>query len=121
MEPVFQVTFAGGGNLACASIAVIGHLNPRWKINILTRRPEIFNEQIVAHTAKSNWEHRGKMTGRINRCSSSASDVIPGSDIVIICSPAQTKSQIINDIKGYLPDGCLLGSIFGQGAFDWQA
>lgn len=44
MEPVFQVTFAGGGNLACASIAVIGHMNPNWKINILTRRPELFNE-----------------------------------------------------------------------------
>jgi hypothetical protein len=57
------VTFAGGGNLACSSIAVIGHLNPTWKINILTRRPEIFAKQIVAHTEKSSWEYRGKMTG----------------------------------------------------------
>ena len=24
-------------------------------------------------------------------------------------------------MKPYLKDGCLLGSIFGQGAFDWQA
>lgn len=119
MEPVFQVTFAGGGNLANASIAVIGHLNPKWKINILTRRPELFNSQIVANTAKSSWEHKGKMTGRINKCSSKASEVIPGSNIVIICSPAQTKPQILTDIKDYLPDGCLLGSIFGQGAFDW--
>lgn len=113
MEPVFQVTFAGGGNLACSSIAVIGHLNPNWKINVLTRRPEVFNSEIVAHTAKSSWEHRGLMTGRINRCSNKARDVIPGSNIVIICSPAHTKQQILNEIKDLLPDGCLLGSIFG--------
>ena len=94
MEPTFQLTFAGGGNLANASIAVIGHLNPKWTINILTRRPELFNQQIVANTAKSSWEHRGKMTGRINRVSSNASDVIPGSNIVIICSPAHTRASI---------------------------
>ena len=48
------MTFAGGGNLACSSIAVIGHLNPKWKINILTRNPQLFNKEIVAHTAKSD-------------------------------------------------------------------
>ena len=121
MEPVFQVTFAGGGNLAVSSIAVIGHNNPNWKINILTRRPELFGESITAHTEKSNWEHKGKMVGRINKCSNRAADVIPGSDIVIICSPAQTKLGILNEIKPFLKDNCLLGSIFGQGAFDWQA
>jgi len=73
----------------------------------------------VAHTAKSNWEHKGLMTGTINKVSSKARDVIPGSDIVIICSPAQTKNQLLADIKPFIKDGCMLGSIFGQGAFDW--
>ena len=121
MEPVFQVTFAGGGNLACASIAVIGHQHPNWKINIMTRRPEVFNKEIVAYTAKSAWEAKGDLVGRINKVSSKPEDVIPGSHIVIICSPAQTKHQILTDIKPLLEDGCLIGSIFGQGAFDWQA
>ena len=121
MEPVFQVTFAGGGNLACASIATIGHNNPNWKINIMTRRPEAFNHEIVAYTAKSAWESKGNLVGRINKVSSDPKEVIPGSQIVIICSPAHTKPQILTDIKDHLDDGCLLGSIFGQGAFDWQA
>lgn len=121
MEPRFQITFAGGGNLACSSIAVIGHNNPNWKINIMTRRPEIFNDEIVAHTAKSHWESKGNLTGKINRVSNKAADVIPGSQIVIICSPAHTKAGIFAEIKDYLEDGCLIGSIFGQGAFDWQA
>jgi len=100
---------------------VIGHLNPNWKINILTSRPQLFNESIVADTRKSNWESKGDMTGRINRVSNKASDVIPGSNIVLICSPAHTRFDIFRQINDLLPDGCLLGSIFGQGAFDWQA
>lgn len=113
------MTFAGGGNLACASIAVIGHLNPKWKINILTRRPELFGEEIKAYTAKSNWENRGDFVGRINKASSDPAEVIPDSDVIIICSPAHTKLQILTDIKPFVKDGCLVGSIFGQGAFDW--
>jgi hypothetical protein len=121
MEPVFQVTFAGGGNLACASAAVIGHQHPNWKINIMTRRPEVFNEEIVAYTQKSAWEAKGDLRGRLNKVSSKPEDVIPGSHIVILCSPAQTKHQTLTDISPLLEDGCLVGSIFGQGAFDWQA
>ena len=121
MEPIFQLTLAGGGNLACASAAVIGHLNPKWKINIMTTRPQLFGEQIRANTAKSSWESKGDMIGRINKVSNQASEVIPGSHIVLICSPAQHKYQIIQDIAPYVPNGCLVGSVFGQGAFDWQA
>jgi hypothetical protein len=88
MEPELNVTFAGGGNLACASIAVIGHLNPKWRINILTRRPEEFNKEIKAYTAKSAWEGRGDFVGKINKASKDPAEVIPGSHIILICSPA---------------------------------
>lgn len=51
--------------------------------------------------------------GKINKVSKHAKDVIPGSHIVIVCSPAQTKLQILTEIKEYLSQGCLLGSVFG--------
>jgi len=91
MEPVFQVTIAGGGNLAHASIATIGHMNPRFKINLLSRRPEVFAQQIKAYTKSSSWENKGDLVGKINKVSKDAKDVIPGSHVIIICSPAQTK------------------------------
>jgi opine dehydrogenase len=82
------VTLAGGGNLAHASIATIGHLNPRWKINVLSRRPEVWSNKIKAYTKFSSWESKGDLIGNINKVSKHAKDVIPGSHIVIICSPA---------------------------------
>ena len=39
MEPKFTIAICGGGNLAHGSIATIGHLNPQFTINLLTRRP----------------------------------------------------------------------------------
>lgn len=61
------------------------------------------------------------MKGKINHVSDNAKEVIPGSQIILICSPAQTKSQILKEIKPYLDKGTYVGTIFGQGAFDLQA
>jgi hypothetical protein len=44
MEPQFTIAICGGGNLAHASIATIGHHNPDYKINLLTRRPEVWSK-----------------------------------------------------------------------------
>lgn len=50
MEPRFQIAICGGGNIAHASVAVIGHQNPKYTINVLSRRPETWNNEIVAYT-----------------------------------------------------------------------
>lgn len=113
VEPVFNVTICGGGNLAHASIATIGHHNPSYRINVLSRRPEVWDSQIVGVTKGSAWEHKGELVGKINRVSSNAADVIPGSHIIIICSPAHTKIEILRQIKDYLEPNTLIGTIFG--------
>jgi hypothetical protein len=48
----------------------------------------VWKEEIVAYTEKSAWEYKGIMKGKINKCSKDAKDVIPGAQIIIICSPA---------------------------------
>ena len=54
-------------------------------------------------------------------CSSEAKDVIPDADVVLICSPAHTKNEILKNIRQHVKKGALIGTVFGQGAFDWQA
>jgi hypothetical protein len=44
VEPTYNITICGGGNLAHASIAVIGHHNPKCRINVLSRRPEVWGD-----------------------------------------------------------------------------
>ena len=59
--------------------------------------------------------------GKLNVVSDKAENVVSDADIVIICSPAHTKNQILEEIKPFIKRGALIGTIFGQGAFDLQA
>jgi hypothetical protein len=54
-------------------------MNPRFKINLLSRRPEVWSSQIKAYTKSSSWESKGDLVGKINKVSKEAKDVIPGS------------------------------------------
>lgn len=76
MEPKFTVAICGGGNLAHGSIATIGHMNPGYTINVLSTRPKIWGDSITAYTAKSAWENKGNLTGKINLASNNAKDVV---------------------------------------------
>lgn len=88
---------------------------------MLTRRPETWNSQITGYTKGSDWEHKGTLTGKINVVTSSALDAVHDADVIIICSPAHTKKDILTQLKPHIKHGAMVGSIFGQGAFDWQA
>jgi len=119
MEPTFEIAICGGGNLAHGCIAAIGHANPNWKINLLSRRPEVWGKEIVATTAGTPWAHKGDMIGKLNVVSKNGADVVSNADVVLICSPAHTKNEILTEIKPHLKHGALVGTVFGQGSFDW--
>ena len=121
MEPTFTVAICGGGNLAHGSIAAIGQFNPHYKINLLSRRPQVWADQITGYTKGSAWENKGDLVGRINKVSDKPSEVVSDADIIIVCSPGHTKIDILKQIAPYLKAGALVGTIFGQGGFDLQA
>ena len=113
MEPVYRIAICGGGNLAHGTIAAVGHQNPNYTINVLSRRPEVWGQEITGYTAKSAWEYKGDIKGKINKCSKEAADVVPGCQIILICSPAHTKPEILKQIKPHLEKGAFVGTIFG--------
>lgn len=59
--------------------------------------------------------------GRISTASDKPDIVVRDADVVLICSPAHTKNAILKQIRPFVKKGCLIGTIFGQGAFDMQA
>ena len=95
MEPRFTVAICGGGNLAHGCIAAIGHMNPEWDINLFTRRPHMWSKTITGFTKGSAWESKGNLKGNIKICSDHPKKVVKNADIIIICSPAHTKNDII--------------------------
>lgn len=120
MDPTHTLAIAGGGNLCHGTIAAVGAFNPKYSIRVISRRPENWGTEIEGLTTKSSWEHMGTLTGKIEACSADPKDVIPGANIVLLCSPAHTKVETLQMIKPYIQKGAMVGSIFGQGGFDLQ-
>ena len=121
MEPKLNIAICGGGNLAHGSTAAISHFNPQFSVKLLSRRPEVWQKEITAITKGSSWENKGDLVGKLDTVSKDAADVVPNADVIIICSPAHTKLDILKQIKPNIKKGALVGTIFGQGAFDWMA
>ena len=116
----FQVTICSGSNLAHGSIACIGHHCPNVKINVLCRRPAEFTDKVTGKTDRCIWKFKGTLKGNVQKVSNDPAEVIPGSKLVIICSPFHVSGQILDKIRDYLDDKAMVGGIYGQGAFDLQ-
>eukprot|EP01017_Pseudomicrothorax_dubius_P027425 TRINITY_DN315_c0_g1_i4.p1 TRINITY_DN315_c0_g1~~TRINITY_DN315_c0_g1_i4.p1 ORF type:complete len:415 (+),score=83.93 TRINITY_DN315_c0_g1_i4:39-1283(+) len=115
-----QVAICGGGNGAHFSAAVIGS-RADITVNVLTRRPEAWKREIVAHTAGSAWENRGNIRGRLNVVSSEGSLVSRGTNVFIICGPAHIHLDLLRKIAPYIEPNSYVGTLYGQGGFDWMA
>jgi hypothetical protein len=121
MERVnFKITICSGSNLAHGSIASIGHHCPNAKINVLCRRPAEFTDTVTGKTDRCIWKYKGNLKAKINKVSDDPADVIPGSKLIIICSPFHVAGQILDKIKDHIDHQAMVGAIFGQGAFDLQ-
>lgn len=113
------VTVCGGGNGAHVTAAYLASKNVQ--VNILTRKPERWGEEIEVTTKGSSWESKGTIKGRIHLVSKHARLVIPQSDVVIVAAPAQAHPEILASIAPHLKPGAAVGALFAQGGFDWAA
>lgn len=112
-EPV-QVCLLAGSNGSHYNTAVIGS-KPYFRVNLLTRRPEIFADKQVTGIHEVTKE---KITGRLHKVSSDPAEVCKGTKIFVVSSPVNAQADILNSIKPYVEHGSIIGSVFGQGGFD---
>jgi len=110
----------GGSGSGHCTAAYLG-AKPYLQVNVLTRRPELWSKNITVHSDGTSWESKGSITGKLNKVTTDASEVIPQSDLVIICAPGHAQPDILKTIAPHVRKGVMLGAIFGQGGFDWAA
>ena len=105
------VCICGGGSQGHISIGVIGS-NPNFSINVLTRQPNRWS-----HDFKTIDLDGKEYCTRINKISSAPEDVIPGSDIILICLPGFAILEELDKIKPFVRKGHLIGCVFGGSGF----
>lgn len=112
MIPIQKKTICicGGGSLGTVIAGVAA--SKGYLVNIFTGHPENWHNDIKVE------DNLGRMyEGRLNRISSNANDVVPQSDIVLLCLPGSVVYSQLSKIKPYLSETAVVGSVFSCTGF----
>ncbi len=109
------VCICGGGSLGHVIAGFLG-AEDNIKVNVLTTRPNQWNSTIDVYAPKDEI-----IKGRLNIISNLPEDVIPQSDIVLLCLPGFAIKKELELIKPYITPKIRLGSVFSSTGFFFEA
>lgn len=110
-----RVCICGGGSL--------GHVIAGWlsamagiEVTLLTGHPEKWNHVVYVTTPEGS-----VLEGALKKVSSDPKDVIPGTDVVLICLPGYLIADEIRKIMPYVGSHTFVGSVFSSTGFFFEA
>ncbi len=114
------VTIVGGGSSAHVLIPLLssaGH-----KVQLLTRRPGDWSQQIELQQQSIDQEVERTLTGDLSLATDDPAAVIPKSDVVILCMPVCSYRAALRRIAPHLrrDRDVYVGTIYGQAGFNWM-
>jgi HAD superfamily phosphatase (TIGR01681 family) len=102
------VAFVGGGNGTHVGAAISGLKDTN--VRILTRKADEWNDKLKITFP----DGQIRTTKPMEMISSSPSEIIPGSDLVIVSSPVHSYPEIFDSIIPHLNENASVGVLFGQ-------
>ncbi len=115
-----QITVCGGGNAAHTLVGLLAAQGSNIVNVYLTFESEVQRWQagIASQGGIEVLMRDTTALGRPHRVSSDPSEVIPGSELVLLALPAFAHRTVLIEISDYLEDGAWLGAIPARGCFD---
>ena len=115
-----KITIVGGGSTAHALIPLLSRTE--YDISILTRRPDKWSHQVSLRYQGINGDILDTISGRLHKISSYAREVIPETDVIILCMPVSQYRDALHEIAQHIPRSkeVFVGTIYGQGGFNWM-
>lgn len=109
------ICICGGGSLAHV---IAGFLSAKGKVkvNVLTRKPEQWCKNLEIFTC----EHT-TLYGKVKTVSKDPHEVIPNSDIILLCLPGFAIKEVLLQIKPFLKSYIFVGSVFSSSGFFFEA
>lgn len=110
-----SICICGGGNLGHV---VAGYLSARhnMEVNLLTGHPGRWQQTIEVTTPEGR-----TLEGRLARIAQKAAEVVPQSDMCLLCLPGFAIGQALRDIRPHLAPGVPVGSIVSSTGFFFEA
>ncbi len=107
----------GGGSLGHVIAGVLSAQQAHpLTVNVLTNKPSLWSNDIEVNTPDGGLIH-----GKISTISSDPEDVIPQSDVILICLPGFLIRDELIRIKDCLSDGAYVGCVFSSTGFFFEA
>ena len=110
-----NICICGGGNLGHVVLGVLA-TQPQNHISLLTNHPQRWADTIMV-TDPNGKQYVGKIAQITNR----VEDVIPHSDIVLLCLPGFAIREELKKIRPYLSATAAVGSIVSSTGFFFEA
>lgn len=114
------VTIVGGGSSAHVLISLLSKSN--LKVQLLTSKPGLWAKEIALDFKNPDGYTTQCVKGVIEKSSSSYSELIPTSDIVVLCMPVHQYNNALKKIAPHVAQDRVvyIGAIYGQGGFNWM-
>jgi len=114
------ITIIGGGNSSHVLIPLLSKSN--LQVNLLTRKPDAWENDIELDYLLPSGKHVDTYYGKINKISSNPEEVIPQSDIIILCMPVHAYREALHNIARVVNKNkkVFIGTIYGQAGFNWM-
>lgn len=109
------ICICGGGALGHTIAGVIASKEVM-NVVLLTSTPQLWSEVLEIHDCYSR-----TFKGRLKQISNNAADVIPTSDIILLCLPGYLIADKLNEIKPYLNGRQHIGSVVSSTGFFFMA
>lgn len=110
-----NICICGGGNLGHVVLGVLA-AQPQNRVSLLTNHPQRWADTVMV-TDPNGKQYVGKIAQITNR----AEDVIPHSDIVLLCLPGFAIREELEKIRPYLSATTAVGSIVSSTGFFFEA
>ncbi len=114
------VTVVGGGASAHVLIPFLsgaGH-----QVQVLTRQPDKWSSEVQLELQSIDRELLQTFSGSLSQISADPAEVIPTSDIVVLCMPVCAYRAALHQIAPFIrsvPE-VSVGTIYGQAGFNWM-
>lgn len=115
-----MITVVGGGSTAHAIIPLLsraGHI-----VSLLTSRPGEWSHEVSVQHQSIYGDIHAVYSGRLEKVTDLASDVIPQADIIILCMPVSKYRVALHNVAPFIVRNkdVYVGTIYGQGGFTWM-
>lgn len=115
-----KITIVGGGNSAHIVVPLLANLG--FRVTVLTSKPDLWKKTLKVEFQSENGEVEKTVDGRIHLATSDEKTALKDAEIILLCMPVSQYFKVLLRIGEYIPQNkeVWLGSIYGQGGFNWM-